>query len=126
MAVAYDPATGDHRSLYGLGRANHENSVAIPGFGQAVLLTGDDTFAAPSSQVYMYTAADADAVWDDQGHLFAFQSDVATVNDYGDLAGLQRRRPFHRRAGRIARQSHVRGRPPIPLRRRRRRPDRPW
>ena len=33
----------------------------------------------------MYTAADADAVWDDQGHLFAFQSDVATVNDYGDL-----------------------------------------
>jgi hypothetical protein len=85
VVVAYDPATGDHTSIYGLGRANHENSVAIPGYGQAVLLTGDDTFTAPSSQAYMYTASDADAVWNDQGHLFAFQSDDPAVNDYGDL-----------------------------------------
>ena len=87
LAVAYDPATGEHRSIYGLGRMNHENSVAIPGFGQAVLVTGDDTFAAPSSQLYMYTAANSAGVWNDTGHLWAFVSDNAAVNDYGDLSG---------------------------------------
>jgi hypothetical protein len=87
LAVAYDPATGQHRSIYGLGRMNHENSVAIPGFGQAVLVTGDDTFAAPSSQLYMYTAIDSSGVWNDTGHLWAFVSDNAAVNDYGDLSG---------------------------------------
>jgi hypothetical protein len=85
LAVAYDPASGQHRSIYGLGRMNHENSVAIPGYGQAVLVTGDDTFAAPSSQLYMYRAADSDGVWNDTGHLYGFVSDVAAINDYGDL-----------------------------------------
>jgi hypothetical protein len=66
---------------------NHENSVAIPGYGQAVLVTGDDTFAAPASQLYMYKAADATGVWNDTGHLWAFVSDNAAINDYGDLSG---------------------------------------
>jgi hypothetical protein len=87
LAVAYDPATGDHRSIYGLGRMNHENSVAIPGYGEAVLVTGDDTFAAPSSQLYMYKAADSLGVWNDTGHLWAFVSADAAINDYGDLTG---------------------------------------
>jgi len=86
VAVAYDPGTGQHRSIYGLGRMNHENSVAIPGYGQAVLVTGDDTFAAPSSQLYMYSAANATGVWNDTGHLWAFVSDDEDVNDYGDLS----------------------------------------
>jgi hypothetical protein len=86
LAVAYDPATGQHRSIYGLGRMNHENSVAIPGYGEAVLVTGDDTFAAPSSQLYMYTAANGSGVWNDTGHLWAFVSDDAAVNDYGDIS----------------------------------------
>ena len=86
LAVAYDPASGDHRSIYGLGRMNHENSVAIPGYDEAVLVTGDDTFSAPASQLYMYLADDADAVWNDEGHLWAFVSDDEDVNDYGDLA----------------------------------------
>jgi hypothetical protein len=87
LAVAYDPATGQYRSIYGLGRMNHENSVAIPGYGKAVLVTGDDTFSAPASQLYMYQAANADGVWNDTGHLWAFQSDNAAINDYGDLSG---------------------------------------
>jgi hypothetical protein len=87
LAVAYDPATGDYRSIYGLGRMNHENSVAIPGYGQAVLVTSDDTFSAPASQLYMYKAADANGVWNDTGHLWAFVSDNAAINDYGDLSG---------------------------------------
>jgi hypothetical protein len=85
LVVAYDPASGEHRSIYGLGRMNHENSVAVPGYDEAVLVTGDDTFSAPASQLYMYTAADATGVWNDTGHLWAFVSDDAEVNDYGDL-----------------------------------------
>ena len=42
--VAYDPATQQHREIWGMGRFNHENSVAIPGFKKVVLLSGDDTF----------------------------------------------------------------------------------
>jgi len=85
VVVAFDPATGRQRPLYGLGRANHENTVPIPGYDQAVLLTDDDTFAAPSAEMYMYLAADRDAVWNDQGSLYAFVSDDPLVNDYGDL-----------------------------------------
>jgi hypothetical protein len=87
LAVAYDPANGQYRSIYGLGRMNHENSVAIPGYSEAVLVTGDDTFSAPASQLYMYKAANADGVWNDNGHLWAFVSDNAAINDYGDLSG---------------------------------------
>jgi hypothetical protein len=86
VAVAYDPASGEYKTIYGLGRMNHENSVAVPAYDEAVLVTGDDTFSAPSSQLYMYVADDADAVWNDQGHLWAFKSDDASVNDYGDLS----------------------------------------
>jgi hypothetical protein len=86
VAVAFDPSTGDYRTIYGLGRMNHENSVAVPAYDEAVLVTGDDTFSAPSSQLYMYVADDADAVWNDEGHLWAFKSDDAAVNDYGDLS----------------------------------------
>jgi hypothetical protein len=82
-AVAYDPDTGEYRTVLGLGRLNHENTVAIPGYDQAILLTGDDTFSAPSAQLYMYAADDRDAVWNDQGHLWAFVGNG--VNDYGDI-----------------------------------------
>lgn len=87
VVVAYDPDSGVHRSLYGMGRMNHENAVALPGFGSPVVVTGDDTFAAPSSQLYMYRAANADAVWNDTGSLYAFVSDNSAINDYGDLSG---------------------------------------
>jgi len=87
VVVALDPATSEYKTIYGLGRMNHENAVAVPGYDQAVLVTGDDTFSAPASQLYLYAAADADAVWNDQGHLWAFVSDDVAVNDYGDLSG---------------------------------------
>ena len=85
VVVALDIKSGEHRTIYGMGRHNHENSVAIPGFDDLVVLSGDDTFSAPSSQLYSYIAPDTDAVWNDQGSLFAFKSDVAAINDYGDL-----------------------------------------
>jgi hypothetical protein len=85
VVVAMDPATGEYRTIYGMGRHNHENSVAVPGYGHPVVLSGDDTFSAPASQLYMYTADDADAVWNDEGALWAFRSDDPATNDYGDL-----------------------------------------
>jgi hypothetical protein len=35
----------------------------------------------------MYRAADRDAVWNDEGHLYGFVSDDPLINDYGDLSG---------------------------------------
>jgi len=87
LAVAFDPFTGEYRPIYGLGRMNHENSVPVPGYRKTVLLTGDDTFAAPSSQLYMYIARDRDAVWNDRGHLYGLISNDPAINDYGDLSG---------------------------------------
>ena len=77
--VAFDPATGEARPIWGMGRHNHENSLAVPGYKKPVVVSGDDTFVNnPSqSQLYMYIAADADGVWDDTGDLWAFVSDGA-------------------------------------------------
>ncbi|HSC90487.1 MAG TPA: hypothetical protein VLB86_02405 [Gaiellaceae bacterium] len=85
VVVAYDVKSGAYKTIYGMGRHNHENSVAVPGYGHPVVLSGDDTFTAPSSQLYLYTADSAAAVWNDEGTLWAFKSDVPTINDYGDL-----------------------------------------
>jgi hypothetical protein len=84
--VAYDVEAGTYKPIWGMGRLNHENAVAIPAFGQAVLLTTDDTFTNnPSqSQLYSYLAADADAVWNDQGELWAFVSDDLNRDNYED------------------------------------------
>jgi len=87
VVVAYDPRSGAYRSIYGMGRMNHENSMAVPGYGHPVVLTGDDTFTAPSSQLYLYTAASAEALWNDEGELWGFRSDDPLINDYGDLSG---------------------------------------
>jgi len=85
VAVAYDVKSGAYKSIYSMGRSNHENEVAVPGYGHPVVFTGDDTFDAPGSQLYMLSAASGPAFWNDQGTLYAFVSDNATINDYGDL-----------------------------------------
>ncbi len=98
VVVALDVRTGKHNPIYGMGRHNHENSVAIPGYGYPVLLSGDDTFtsgpltgvfpagAVPAqSQVYMYTAPTTNAVLNDKGDLWAFVSDTPGVRNYYDV-----------------------------------------
>jgi hypothetical protein len=85
VMVAYDVKSGAYKSIYGMGRANHENGVAVPGYGHPVVFTGDDTFDAPASQLYLYNAASGNAFWNDEGKLYAFVSDDPTINDYGDL-----------------------------------------
>jgi hypothetical protein len=85
VVVAYDVRNGTFKSIYGMGRHNHENSVALPG-RRPVILSGDDTFDAPASQLYMYTARSGQDVWDDKGKLYAFKSDNPAINDYGDVS----------------------------------------
>ena len=90
--VAYDVKSGDRRKIPGMGRHNHENNVAIPGFDNLVMLSGDDTFTttvgSPQSQVYAYIAPDTDAIWNDQGHLYGFSSNDPAVQKYEDFNPL--------------------------------------
>jgi hypothetical protein len=85
VVVAYDLKSGAFRSIYGMGRHNHENSVGIPGYGYPVVLSGDDTFDAPASQLYQYKAASGGDVWNDRGALYAFKAEDPAINDYGDV-----------------------------------------
>jgi hypothetical protein len=100
LVVALDVQTGKRYEIHGMGRHNHENSVAIPGFDDLVVLSGDDTFTsgpltglafpagitAPSqSQLYSYTAPDTDSVLADEGTLWAFQSTTPGVTNYYDV-----------------------------------------
>ena len=85
--VAIDEKTGQVRPIWGMGRHNHENSVPIPGYGKPVVLSGDDTFVSnpAKAQLYNYIADDSDAVWNDEGDLFAFVADAPGVDDYYDF-----------------------------------------
>jgi hypothetical protein len=85
--VAYDPRGGKRKTIWGMGRHNHENSVAIPGYGKPVVVSGDDSFVnnPAQSQLYAYIADNADAVWNDEGDLWAFVSDTPGFDDYFDF-----------------------------------------
>jgi hypothetical protein len=97
-AVVLDTATGESKPIPGMGRLNHENTIALPGYNQLALLTTDDTFSGPSAQLYLYVAKDQQKLLDDRGRLFAFQVSRANgvpvdptdhfngANDYLDMA----------------------------------------
>ena len=73
-SVWLDAKTGMYQTIPGAGRVNHENTMVIPGdWSDIVALTGDDTFNAPSSQLYQYSAANAGAFKKDAGSLWAFR-----------------------------------------------------
>lgn len=100
--VAHDTATGQSTPLAGAGRLNHENTVALPGFEDLALLTTDDTFTATTSQLYLYTAGDQEALMKDEGELWAFRvtrkngkrvdrkDPFNEANDYLDLGPADR------------------------------------
>jgi hypothetical protein len=82
-AVAYDTKTGEATHIPGMGRLNHENTVAVDGKWRGVaMLTTDDTFTAPSSQLYLYRARSGNAVLADRGTLYAFR---VTATDAGPV-----------------------------------------
>jgi hypothetical protein len=80
-----------------MGRLNHENTIALPGYDRITTLTTDDTFNRPSAQVYMYLADDQDSLFADEGELWAFRATAKNgvpvdpadpfngANDYGDV-----------------------------------------
>ena len=80
-AVALDTSDGSVTTLTRMGRHNHENTVVVPGgWTWTASLSGDDTFTAPSSQLYLHTANNPDQVLSDKGQLWAFQ---VTATDEG-------------------------------------------
>ncbi len=82
-SVALNTKTGAFNELPSFGRHNHENTVIAPGgWNQTIALSGDDTFVAPSSQIYMTTAASPNALVADQGDLWAFR---VTATDAGPV-----------------------------------------
>jgi hypothetical protein len=98
LVVALDVKSGEHKPIYGMGRHNHENSVAIPGYRKPVVLSGDDTFtsgpltgvfpagAVPAqSQLYSYIAKSTKKLLADKGDLWAFVSDTPGVKNYYDV-----------------------------------------
>lgn len=99
-SVWLDAASGAFSTIPGAGRMNHENTVVVPGgwTNVVVALTGDDTFSAPSSQLYQYSAASESAFKGDNGSLWAFRvtskntesvipsSSSNGANDYLDIS----------------------------------------
>ena len=86
VVVAYDVDAREYRTIHRMGRHNHENSVALPGYDEIAVLSGDDTFSSnpPNSQLYLYTAPDTDTLWNDGGSLWAFKADVPAGGVAGD------------------------------------------
>lgn len=73
-SVYLNTATGAYDELEKAGRHNHENLVVVPGgWRDVVALSGDDTFTAPSSQLYMLRSETAADLVRDDGQLWAFQ-----------------------------------------------------
>jgi hypothetical protein len=74
-AVIVDAASGAFKPVLGMGRMNHENTVVVPGgwVDKIAMVTTDDTFSAPSAQLYMYLARSEKAIWRDRGNLWAFR-----------------------------------------------------
>ena len=91
VVVAHDVKNGKTKPIYGMGRFNHENSRRDPRLRRARGALRrrhvPDESAPASSQLYMYTAADSDELWDDAGTLHAFVADEPPTadNDYFDL-----------------------------------------
>jgi hypothetical protein len=80
-SVALDTSDGSVSVLSRMGRHNHENTVVVPGgWNKLATLSGDDTFTAPSSQLYLHLANNTDQLMADKGQLLAFQ---VTATDDG-------------------------------------------
>ncbi len=88
-AVVLNTETGESKPIPGMGRLNHENTIALPGYNQLALLTTDDTFSGPSAQLYMYLVAGQKQLFQDAGRLYAFQ---VTHDSDGRVA---RKNPFN-------------------------------
>jgi hypothetical protein len=82
-SVALDTVTGKVTTLAGAGRHNHENQVVVPGGWNGIYsLSGDDTFSAPSSQMYMFASPKWQTFVQGNGSLWAFR---VTATQFGPV-----------------------------------------
>ncbi len=82
-SVYVDTDEGIYDEVASLGRHNHENTVIVPGGWDGVAtLSGDDTFDAPSSQLYLHLSDSLEALKADDGTLYGFR---VTATDEGLL-----------------------------------------
>jgi hypothetical protein len=82
-SVWLDTANGKMDVLAGAGRHNHENQVIVPGGWNGIYsLSGDDTFTAPSSQLYLFSSKNWQSFLKDEGALWAFR---VTATDEGPV-----------------------------------------
>lgn len=82
-SVWLDTATDKIGVLAGAGRHNHENQVIVPGGWKGIYsLSGDDTFTAPGSQLYMFSSKNWQSFQKDEGALWAFR---VTATDEGPV-----------------------------------------
>ncbi|HEX6140555.1 MAG TPA: hypothetical protein VF013_08860, partial [Candidatus Limnocylindria bacterium] len=80
-SLALDTVTGKVTTLFGAGRHNHENQVVVPGGWNGMYsLSGDDTFSAPSSQLYLFGSPKWQTYIQGDGQLWAFR---VTATDEG-------------------------------------------
>jgi hypothetical protein len=88
MQVAVKNDGSETRKLPWLGRFQHENYIAVPGFGgKAVLLGTDDNGPASfgsalRSELYLYLADDAAGVLGGSGKLYVFASSAVQNSGY--------------------------------------------
>ena len=100
VVVALDVRSGKHRPIYGMGRYNHENAVAVPGFHEpgrplrrrhvhersADRRHSRPAKCRPSRRSTRTSPAARDALLADKGDLYAFVSDTPGVKNYYDVA----------------------------------------
>ena len=68
------PAPGEHTAVPGMGRLNHENTWWSRRLGRRACHADHRRHVlGPSAQLYMYVAADQDAIFDDEGSLYALR-----------------------------------------------------
>ncbi len=58
-SASSSPSTEERQAMpiWGMGRHNHENSVAVPGYGHPVVLSGDDSFVNVPAQSQLYSTS---------------------------------------------------------------------
>ena len=124
-AVVLDPSDGgDYTQVAGMGRHNHENAMVLPGgWDKIAVISGDDTFSAPSSQLYMYLADNEEVDLGRSGEPAGVPCDPTRTafglllaiafngaNDYGDVAlGDHLSGPLHPGSGERSREGPPRG-----------------
>ena len=95
LVVALDVKSGKHKPIYGMGRHNHENSVADPGLrlpgralGRRHVHVGRDGLRRRSRSSTRTSRRDTDALLERQGRSLGVRRRHAGVDDYYDFGRL--------------------------------------